>query len=94
MRCPNCYESLPWYASTVMTRWTPVRCRRCQSRVNRQLNAKAWLISLLWFLPAFVATQFSWALAFGVLLPCGLVIDHFFAPLCVEADEPAEARND
>jgi len=54
--------------------------------VNRLLNSRGWLVSLSWLLPMLIAMQFSWALAFGVLFPCGLLIDHFFAPLCIEAD--------
>ena len=49
MRCPKCSNQLSPLKVWLVSRWSPLRCDRCGTRLTRAINRQFFIISVLLF---------------------------------------------
>lgn len=68
MQCPKCNNKLSPLKVWLISRWSPLRCDRCGTRLTRSINRQFFIISVLFFsgIFLFIPTPFfliGWLIA-------------------------------
>lgn len=65
MQCPKCDNPISPFKVWLISRWAPLKCDKCGTFLNRQIDRQFFIISVLFFAGLFLflfAGQFVWLL--------------------------------
>lgn len=54
MKCPVCNASIAPYKVFTITRWSPIKCSKCEALLTRKMNFQFWIVYLLLIFPLIV----------------------------------------
>jgi hypothetical protein len=90
MQCPKCDNQISPFKVWLISRWTPLKCDKCGTLLDRQIDRQFFLISVLFFAGLFIFAHTFISLLVWLLLV--MLIDAYTIRL-VPVDRQDNTRN-